>query len=484
MIRKISKKIEEWRSRSHRHPLILRGARQVGKTFLVRELAKRFEHYLELNFEADDTLSELFASKNPRVICELLESRFDIPLQDGRSLLFLDELQDAKPHVIESLRYFYEQRPELHVVAAGSLLEFLLDAEERKGRNENFSMPVGRIEYMYVGPMDFEEFLLAVGKKGLVSYLQNYRLGDVIPEAFHLDLCAFLRKYLVIGGMPAVVRAYANEGVLAAEREQQLLLSTYHDDFPKYSNKVPSARLQKVFKAVPAQIGRKFVYARIDSEERSRDLAEAVRLLCLARVMAKVAHTSADAPPIGDGVTANLFKPLFLDVGLCCRALGLKLTDFLADGDALLSNQGPICEQFVGQHLLYAGAEYEEPIAYCWMREAAKSQAEVDYVVQLGAKIVPVEVKGGTTGSMKGLHLYLNEKHADFALRFNADKPSYLANAHAKDVLGRECEFRFLSLPLYMVCEGPRLLLSAHEDKSLASFTPDSTLELVDVLKS
>ena len=333
-------------------------------------------------------------------------------------------------------------------------------------------MPVGRIEYMYVGPMDFEEFLLAVGKKGLVSYLRNYRLGDAVPEAFHADLSALLRKYLVIGGMPAVVRAYVNDGVLAAEREQQLLLSTYHDDFPKYSGRVSPARLQKVFKAIPGQIGGKFVYSRIDAEERSRDLSEAVRLLCLARVMAKVAHTSADAPPIGGGVTVNLFKPLFLDVGLCCRALGLKLTDFLADGDALLSNQGPMCEQFVGQHLLYAGAEYEEPAAYCWMREAAKSQAEVDYVIQLGTKIIPVEVKGGTTGSMKGLHLYLNEKHADFALRFNADNPSYLAKAQAKDVLGRECVFRFLSLPLYMVCEATRLLQAARDDRCLVSFKP------------
>lgn len=472
MKRKIAEKLREWKDRQHRHPLVLRGARQVGKTYLVRELAESFEHYLEINFEADESASKLFKSGDPQVICELLESRFDIPLVDGKSLLFLDELQDAEPYVLESLRYFYEKRSGLHVVAAGSLLEFLLDADERMGKKENFSMPVGRIEYMFVAPMDFEEFLLAVGKRGLCKWLQHYSPGDEIPDAFDRDLNAWLRKYLVVGGMPAVVNAYVEDGVIAVEREQQILLSTYHDDFPKYSNRVPADRIQKVFKATPSMLAKKFIYARVDSGVKSRDLSEAVRLLCLARVMARVRHTSAHSAPIGEGADDRVFKPLFLDVGLCCRALGLKLTDFLDDGNALLSNHGPVCEQFVGQHLLQSGAEYEEPAAYCWIRESANSQAEVDYVIQLGTKVVPVEVKGGTTGSMKGLHLYLNEKHVDFALRFNADKPSYLANAHAKDVLKRDCEFRFLSLPLYMICEGVRLAryVLSHED--LASFRP------------
>lgn len=472
MKRKVFEKLVEWRDRSGRHPLVLRGARQVGKTFLVRELAKSFAHYLEVNFEEDGGLAELFKSKDPQVICELLETKFDIPLVDGKSLLFLDELQDAEPYVVESLRYFYEKRPGLHVVAAGSLLEFLLDADERKKKKEAFSMPVGRIEYMFIAPMDFEEFLSAVGKDGLCRWMRGYRIGDDVPDAFHDELNALLRKYLVVGGMPAVVNAYVNDGVLAAEREQQLLLSTYHDDFPKYSERIPAARIQKVFRAVPAMLAKKFVYARVDADEKARDISAAVRLLCLARVMAKVCHTSANRVPIGDGMDDAVFKPLFLDVGLCCRALGLKLTDFLGDGDALLANHGPICEQFVGQHLMFAGAEYEEPAAYCWLRETPKSQAEVDYLVSIGTRVVPIEVKGGTTGAMKGLHLYLNEKHAGFAARFNAGKPSYLADAHAKDVLGRDCVFRFLSLPLYMICEGVRLMEHTLKHETMESVKP------------
>ena len=452
--------------------MVLRGARQVGKTFLVRELGKSFTHYLEVNFEEDGAVAGLFKSKDPQIICELLEAKFDIPLVDGKSLLFLDELQDAEPYVLESLRYFYEKRPGLHIVAAGSLLEFLLDADERRKKRETFSMPVGRIEYMFVAPMDFEEFLQAVGKAGLCKWMRGYQIGDEVPDAFHDDLNAWFRKYLVIGGMPAVVAAYVNDGIIAAEREQQLLLSTYHDDFPKYSGRVPADRIQKVFRAVPSMLAKKFVYARVDADEKSRDLSVAVRLLCLARVMAKVCHSSASRAPIGDGVDDTVFKPLFLDVGLCCRALGLKLTDFLDDGDALLANHGPVCEQFVGQHLLFAGAEYEEPSAHFWVRETPKSQSEVDYLVQVGTRVIPVEVKGGTTGSMKGLHFYLNEKHADFALRYNADKPSYLASAHAKDVLGRDCAYRFLSLPLYMICEGARLMKQVLKHESLASVKP------------
>lgn len=474
MERKILEKLIQWRNRSRRHPLILRGARQVGKTYLVRELARGFDHYLEVNFEEDASAATLFSSKNPRVICELLEARYDVPIKDGKTLLFLDELQDAEPYVIESLRYFYEKRPGLHVVAAGSLLEFLLDADERRRKDEKFTMPVGRIEYMFIAPMDFEEFLMAVNKKGLAHWIQNYQLGDDVPDSIHSELDDYFRKYLAIGGMPAVVDAYVNDGVVATEREQQLLLSTYYDDFPKYSDRVPATRIQKVFKAIPAMLAKKFVYSRVDSEEKSRDLSGAVRLLTLARVMAKVKHTSASAAPIGDGADETLFKPLFLDVGLCCRALGLKLTDFLDAGDKVLDNQGPICEQFVGQHLLYSGSEYEEPAAYYWSRETPKSQAEVDYIVQVGTKVVPVEVKGGKTGSMKGLHFYLAEKHADFAIRFNTDKPSYLADACAKDVLGRDSRFKFLSLPLYMICQLPRLADFVQKNTELSSFCPNA----------
>lgn len=459
MFRKLDKSLENWAERRGHHPLVLRGARQVGKTYLVRALAKRkFNHYLELNFEQDASLSSLFASKVPEKICELLSAKFSQPIIDGKTLVFLDELQDAEISVVESLRYFFEQRPDLHVIAAGSLLEFMLDGNEREKRKDDFPMPVGRIEYMYVPPLDFEEFLLAVGKSGLVGFLEKYIPGEEMPEAIHDELSELQRKFLVIGGMPAAVSAYVEGNVLDAERELQMIIATYHDDFPKYSRRLRPELIQKTFRAMPSMLGRKLIYTHIDGEEKSKDLAAAFRLLKLARVVTPVRHTPGNGIPIAYGADERRFKPLFLDTGLACRMLGLRLSDFVETGNALLENRGGLCEQFVGQHLAYAGPEYEEPAAYCWMREEPSSSAEIDYLVQCGTAIVPVEVKSGSCGKMKGLQIFLNDRQHDFAVRFNADMPSYIPDAEAKDPKGRQCRYSLLSLPLYMICQFDRIL--------------------------
>ena len=458
MRRFLSDKLLAWKDRANRHPLILRGARQVGKTYIVRELAKAaFSNYIEINFEESSELSSLFKSKNPDMICELLASKYSVPVVDGKTLLFLDEIQDAEPYVFESLRYFYEKRPNLHVIAAGSLLEFSLNRQDEQGRNR-FPMPVGRIEYMYVPPLDFEEFIVAAGKTGLYEYLQDYSVGDELPEALHSELLLWLKRYMSIGGMPAVVNAYLSGEILEAEREQQIILSTYFEDFPKYGRHASPAVLQKVFSAIPSLLGQKMVYSRIDNSLKSNDISTAFDCLRQARIVAKVQHTPANGIPVGYGSDEKKFKPLFLDVGLACRSLGLNLSDFDSDGDALLENRGELCEQFVGQHLLYFGNEFEEPKAYCWIREERNASAEVDYIIQAGNRIIPVEVKSGRTGSMKGLHYYLNEKQRDFAVRFNADMPSLLKDAIVQDTIGRECRFSLLSLPMYMVCQLKRLL--------------------------
>ena len=458
MKRDLFDKLLLWKDRPTRRPLILRGARQVGKTHLVREFAKAaFEHFIEVNFEENAALAPLFRSKDPALICELLSDKFSTPIADGRTLLFLDELQAAEPYVLESLRYFQEKRPGLHVVAAGSLLEFMLEGPDRE-KKKNFPMPVGRVEYMYVSPMGFEEVLAAAGKSGLVDWLRRYRIGDDAPDAIHDELLLWLRRFLAVGGMPAAVDAYLSGDILETERTLETILATYRDDFPKYAGRVPASRLRKVFDAVPAMLGEKLVYERIDRGEKTRDLAEAFETLRLARVVAKARQTPANGIPLGFGADDDSFKPLFLDVGLASRSLGLKLVDYMEDGDALLQNQGGVCEQFAGQHLLYAGAEYEEPVAYCWRREARNSSAEVDYILACGREIVPVEVKAGTTGTLKGLHVYLAEKERHFAVRLNAAKPSYVSSVCVKDVLGRPVEFALLSLPLYMICQLPRLV--------------------------
>ncbi len=457
MKRKLEEKLISWKRRSNRHPLVLRGARQVGKTYLVREFAKSsFKYFIEVNFEEDESLVRLFESRNPEVICELLASRFSVPVKDGQTLLFLDELQAAEPYVFESLRYFYEKRPGLHVIAAGSLLEFMLDAATQDEKKA-FPMPVGRIEYMYLGPLDFEEFLFAGGRTGLVEWLAKYSVGNDVPDALHKELSLWLRRYLVVGGMPAAVKAYVGDGLEEAEREQDAILSTYHDDFPKYGKRANAELLQKVFLSVPHLLGRKLIYSHIDPGEKSNDMSKAFSRLALSRIVAKVCHTPANAVPIGAFADTSTFKPLFLDVGLACHANGLNLDDFIDERDLMLANKGEICEQFVGQHILHSGKEYETPSAYCWIREARGAASEVDYIIQIGSLIVPIEVKSGKTGSLKSLNFFLNEKHLPFAVRLNAEKPSLLVDAQVSDSLGRTCRYSLLSIPLYMICQLKRL---------------------------
>ena len=458
MRRKLEESLENWRKRSNRHPLILRGARQVGKTYLVREFARsHFKHFIEINFEEDPSLVNLFESKRPDIICELLEARFSLPVKDGETLIFLDELQAAKPYVFESLRYFYEKRPALHVVAAGSLLEFMLDAATQNP-DKAFPMPVGRIEYMYLAPLDFEEFLAAVGKTGPLDFIGRYSAGDDVPEPLHKELTLWFRRYLVIGGMPAAGKAYVESGLDEAERELDAILVTYHDDFPKYGKRANAELLQKVFTSVPRLLGRKLIYSHIDPGVKSNELSKAFARLALARIVAKVCHVPANGIPIGAMADSDTFKPLFLDVGLACHAVGLRLDDFMDDRDFMLANKGEICEQFVGQHLLYSGKDYEAPVAYCWIRESKNSSAEVDYIMQIGTDIIPVEVKSGTTGSLKSLNLFLNEKKRHFAVRFNIDRPSFLVDAEVTDSLRRRCRYSLLSLPMYMICQLKRIV--------------------------
>jgi predicted AAA+ superfamily ATPase len=442
--------LEEWRTRPSRKPIVVRGARQVGKSFLVRAFAReRFAHLIEVNFEKTPGVASLFDSKSPKTILAQLEVRFNTPATPGKTLLFLDEIQ-AAPEVMATLRYFHEEMPELHVVCAGSLLEFVLE-------EHSFSMPVGRIEYLHLGPMTFEEFLIASDRDQMRQWLCDYTVGTPVPEETHRELLRCLRQYLVVGGLPEAVAVFAaNESYRECEQVQQSILSTYRDDFSKYASKVKHRRVEKVFAGIPRLVGRKFMYSQIDREERSRDLSEALRLLCLARVAHQVRHSHAGGLPLAAEADDRHFKALFLDVGLLCRSLGLGVADIENPEDALFVNQGALCEQFIGQHLAFSGPCYEEPALYCWMRQERNSNAEVDFVMPVGPDIVPVEVKAGKTGTLKSLHLFVREKDRDFALRFNSDTPS-LCQARTGLATGPQRPFRLLSLPLYMVGQTRRL---------------------------
>ncbi|MBW2200879.1 MAG: AAA family ATPase, partial [Deltaproteobacteria bacterium] len=248
MYRKALNDLIDWKGRPNRKPLIIRGARQVGKTWLVRKFAGQFDNLVEINFDKNPEKAQLFASRDISRCLQLLQIDCDTEIIPGKTLLFLDEIQGA-PELLPLLRYFYEERADLHVIAAGSLLEFLL-------ADHDFSMPVGRVEYLHLGPMDMEEFLLALDQERMTKFLKDYSLDDTIPESIHLSLLNFLKLFWIIGGMPAAVAWYGNSGKLAeAIREHAVILQTYEDDFSKYRKRIYPERLRKVFRRIPALIG-------------------------------------------------------------------------------------------------------------------------------------------------------------------------------------------------------------------------------------
>jgi predicted AAA+ superfamily ATPase len=451
MKRDVLEDLDGWFDRESRKPLIVRGARQVGKTWVVREFAKnRFSNLVEINFDLNPEKAGLFASRDVEQIVRLLAVDMDTELIPGKTLLFLDEIQSA-PEVIPLLRYFYEKMPELHVIAAGSLLEFVLS-------EHTFSMPVGRIEYLFMGPMSFSEFLTANGNETLRRFLGDYQLGDPLPQSIHETLLGLLKVYCAVGGMPAAVRAYARKGdVRLATREQSSILQTYRDDFSKYGARIDARRLGTVFDAIPRLVGQKLKYVNIDRNERAKPLADSVEMLEMARVVYCVTHSAGNGIPLGAEINGKDRKPLFLDVGLLCCSLGLKVTELHLAEDLILVNSGAVAEQFAGQHLLYAGESYAEPEIYYWNREQRSSSSEVDYLFAHGSQVVPVEIKAGKAGSLKSLHVFAAEKGAPRAVRFNTDIPSRCMVSSA--VASKPShQFELISLPLYLIGEMERLL--------------------------
>ncbi|MBI4410889.1 MAG: ATP-binding protein [Deltaproteobacteria bacterium] len=430
-----------WKDKPDRKPLIVRGARQVGKSFLISEFGKsHFDDVVEINFERLPEHAEFFKERSPQKIIQLIEAATDTTITPGKTLLFLDEAQ-AVPQLFPTLRYFYEEMPGLHIIAAGSLLEFILS-------DHDFSMPVGRVEFLHLFPMTFEEFVLAKFDRKKLDYLHGISLSDTIPEALHRQMLEALREYVLVGGMPIAVKTWIEQHSLAAcEEAKHNLLSTVQSDFAKYRRRVPYERLVACLRRLPALIGRKVKYVNIDEHDTAKNLSAALDLLEMAQIIHRVFHTAAGGLPLGAERNHKIFKPLFLDVGLVSTLNGLNLTQL--QDDLTLVNQGRISEQFVGQELLAGFAPYQKPEVYYWQRDKKNAAAEVDYVMNLENRIIPIEVKSGKTGRLRSLGLFCKEKNISLALRFNSDKPSLVRG-----------EYTLASLPLYLTGQWRRLLAS------------------------
>ncbi|MBD3420893.1 MAG: AAA family ATPase [Chitinivibrionales bacterium] len=452
--RNIESYLHSWIGRTDRLPIIIRGARQVGKSTSIQKFAHSISRTLfEINLERHVYLDAVFATMDTGKIFQELELIVKQgPLRSHHDILFLDELQ-ATPHAIAALRYLYEDRPDLPIIAAGSLLEFTLS-------QHSFSMPVGRVEYCYMGPMLFDEYLAAAGQQQLISYLNTFNRVEDASVSAHNQLCSHLRDYLLIGGMPRPVsRFLSTRDMREVNRQHRIILDTYSDDFGKYGSKNQIPKLRSVFSHVPTAVGNKFKYSKVNTHWKSSDIHEAVTLLSQARVIAQVFHTDAGGAPLGATINEKVFKPLFLDVGLMNASLGVQGIPIAEFESKRFINEGSMAEQCIGQHLLYGNDFFVQPHIFYWLREGKKNNAEVDYVIQVGTTIVPCEVKCGTSGSLRSLHQFIAGHNANFALRFDLNPPSAQDCRHTVITPGgaKEIHFRLLSLPLYMAHLANRL---------------------------
>jgi predicted AAA+ superfamily ATPase len=414
MKRNVDAQLLEWKDDPDRKILIVRGARQVGKTYSIRTLGRSFKRFIEINFEEEPAARVFFLdSLNPAKLVEKLSAFTSTPFAAGETLLFLDEIQ-ACPQALSSLRFFHEKMPGLHVVAAGSLLELAL--------SEIPSLGVGRLSSLFMHPLTFEEYLRAIGEEALCGIVAEADADHPVDEPFHRRLVEHVRTFQLIGGMPAVVASYVQRrDLLGCFTLLDDLAVMFLDDFAKFGKRVPVTRLSEVFRSVVLQSGGKFRYSRIASETSAPALKSALTLLVQAGLVHRVVHTHARGLPLGAQADDKKFKAILFDIGLHQRLLGLDVPRHLTAADLDLVNRGSMAESFVGQELVGNGSAHARPALYYWHREARASNAEVDYVIQQGIDIVPVEVKAATRGGMQSMRRFLDERGLSKGIRVSLE---------------------------------------------------------------
>ncbi len=448
MKRDIEADLLAWKQQARRMPLLLRGARQVGKTFAVEKFGRdHFETCIILNFEQYPHYKNCFNSLDPFKIIDTIALLTGQSIKIGKTLLFIDEIQEC-PQAIMALRYFKEQMPELHIIGAGSLLEFILNEAE-------FRMPVGRIQFMYLRPLSFGEFLETVGHLELRNHLSGIHLNDKIDEVIHLKLLSLLKDYVSLGGMPAVVAEYLqSKSLFQCQDIQTAILATFRNDFGKYAGRTPHTHLQTIFAKAPGLIGKWLKYSTLDPKAPIRTLKNALHKLCDAGLISLVYATSGAGLPLISHMNEKKCKFLFLDIGLVKRACNLGL-ELLLKEDLLLINNGALAEQYVGQEILSYMGKNDVNTLYAWFREEKSSSAEIDYLVALDSWIVPIEVKAGAIGSLRSLKIFMEEKKIPAGVRIS------------------ELPFSFnqsvLSIPFYLIEQFPRLVKEIYEDISKTS---------------
>lgn len=416
MKRTIDLYLQEWKNRKSRKPLLLRGARQVGKTHAIRELGKSFPNFIEINLESNAAARTIIEKDmDPQRIVRQLSEFMQQDIVPGSTLLFFDEIQNA-PQVITTLRYFYETMPELHVAAAGSLLDFAI---------EQVGLPVGRISTLYMYPISFLEFLVALGHTTWAKVIIEHTTNEPLSDPLHAKLLALVGEYLAIGGMPEAVNVWIKTKTSrSAKIVHSDLIYNYQQDFGKYAKKHQIKYLNLLFQKAIDQLANKFMYSSV-GEYKKRELEPALELLEKAGLVYKVIKSAGQGIPLGAQADLDDFKIIFLDTGLSQSLLQLDITPWFIDPINTFINKGELIEAFVGQEIL----AYSDPIAketlFYWRRENRASQAEVDYLVQINEHVVPIEVKAGKSKRIKSMQMFLDtHQNCTYGLRFSADNYS------------------------------------------------------------
>lgn len=453
--RLIDRYLKEWANDSSHKPLLLRGARQVGKSTAVRHLGESFKNFVEINLERNPNLTQIFKGDlDVRRIVSTLSAMVSRPIVEGKTLLFIDEIQIC-PEAIMSLRFFKEDMPQLHVIAAGSLLEFAIQELPTFG--------VGRIHSMFMYPMTFDEFLLANGEHLLLDARNQASADSPLSAPLYDKIVSLFRTFVLVGGMPEAVAKWVDtHDYLKCQEVLDDIVLTYEDDFPKYRKRVDAMLLRATLRSVAEQLTSKFVYSAVGGGYKTHEVKSALELLSLAGIIIPVTHTSANGIPLGSEADRNYRKILLLDSGMTLRLLNMTtgditelVTQILTSKPSELVNNGPLAELVAGLELLHNLTPNLRHELFYWQRQAKNSLAEVDYVTSFRQRVLPVEVKAGTQGGMKSLWAFMREKKLSLAVR------SSLENFSAFDYEDTQADSAMrhvIVCPLYAISQMPRLL--------------------------
>lgn len=436
--RNIAKFLTGWKNSRGRKPLVIRGARQVGKTSAVHQFGdEAFETYIYINLELEDNAALFARMVSVRELIQLIQLKFNRKITPGSTLLFIDEVQNSNI-AMNQLRYFYEEIPDLHVVAAGSLLEV-------KMKSEGFSFPVGRVEYCYLHPVTFDEFLMAQGEMEALDYITSVKPDTNISEEIHSMLMKKFHTYVLVGGMPEAVARYAEtQSFIEVDTVYESILTGLRDDVSKYATAAKVKYIQHIIEHASKYIGLRIKYEKFgESNFRSREMKEAFDVLEKAMVISRVfASASKQMPLIGNLKKSP--KLLYLDIGLVNYQIGMRVELAMMD-DINAVYHGQIGEQIAGQTLLAMNTLRNDNLHY-WYRDQKGATSEVDYLIAAKGRLLPVEVKSGKTGTLRSLYKFMDEGRSDFAIRVYSGSMGmeWLKTAGGK-------KFTLFSVPFYLL---------------------------------